>query len=196
MNYEKIYNDLLSVHGVTKDKPKGYETHHILPRSLGGSDSESNLIHVSTRVHYLCHWLLAKSTNSPQMIHAFHMMSTGRRYNSRGYATSKAMKSKLMKEDNPMYSDESRKKQGLAMIKQIHKVRPKGLDTSMNRSDTLFGNERSAVRNYKVTSPDGEIFLIGNMRKFCRENSLNQTCMIRVCKEKLDNHFGWIACYV
>jgi hypothetical protein len=38
------------------------ETHHILPKSfkLGGIKDKDNLIHLSLREHFICHWLLSK----------------------------------------------------------------------------------------------------------------------------------------
>jgi hypothetical protein len=45
-----------------KRKPLGcyYETHHLQPRSLGGSDCASNLVQLTYREHFLIHWLLTK----------------------------------------------------------------------------------------------------------------------------------------
>jgi hypothetical protein len=41
--------------------PDGYvEKHHILPRSLGGSDDSSNLVTLTSREHFVAHMLLAK----------------------------------------------------------------------------------------------------------------------------------------
>lgn len=59
MNYEKIYKDFIDNR---KNKPvDGFsETHHIIPKALGGSDDEDNLIELSCRDHYFAHRLLAK----------------------------------------------------------------------------------------------------------------------------------------
>ena len=38
------------------------ETHHIIPRSLNGSDEKSNLVILTAREHFVCHWLLTKMT--------------------------------------------------------------------------------------------------------------------------------------
>lgn len=39
----------------------GYtESHHIIPRSLGGDNSSSNLVRLTAREHFICHLLLAK----------------------------------------------------------------------------------------------------------------------------------------
>ena len=36
------------------------ETHHIIPRSMGGTDDKSNLVQLSAREHFICHKLLVK----------------------------------------------------------------------------------------------------------------------------------------
>ena len=49
------------------------ETHHIVPRSLGGSDDPSNLVKLTAREHFICHLLLPKmttGTNKTKMIYA------------------------------------------------------------------------------------------------------------------------------
>lgn len=39
----------------------GYvERHHIIPKSLGGSDRKENLVSLTAREHFICHWLLTK----------------------------------------------------------------------------------------------------------------------------------------
>jgi hypothetical protein len=39
-----------------------FEIHHIIPKSLGGTDDEYNLVKLTPREHYVCHWLLTKMT--------------------------------------------------------------------------------------------------------------------------------------
>ena len=43
-------------------KARGRERHHIIPQSLGGSNDKDNLVYLSCREHFLCHWLLLKIT--------------------------------------------------------------------------------------------------------------------------------------
>ena len=39
----------------------GYsERHHIIPKSLGGSNEPENLVRLTAREHFICHWLLIK----------------------------------------------------------------------------------------------------------------------------------------
>jgi len=59
MNYLKIYNNL--IHSATNSpRPVNAERHHIIPKSLGGSNDSSNLVYLSMRAHYVAHRLLVK----------------------------------------------------------------------------------------------------------------------------------------
>lgn len=44
------------------------ERHHIIPKSLGGDNSKSNLVKLTAREHFLCHWLLTKMTTNHDKI--------------------------------------------------------------------------------------------------------------------------------
>lgn len=77
--YTKIYFQIIEK---AKVSPYiGYtEKHHIIPRSLGGSDDKSNLVKLTARQHYICHLLLTKMVepNSDayhKMIKAYMMMA-------------------------------------------------------------------------------------------------------------------------
>jgi hypothetical protein len=54
------------------------EKHHIIPKSLGGSNRKDNIVQLTGREHFICHWLLTKMTEGPdksKMWHAFNAMS-------------------------------------------------------------------------------------------------------------------------
>ena len=40
-----------------------FEKHHIIPRSLGGSNEVSNLVKLTAKEHFICHMLLPKMTS-------------------------------------------------------------------------------------------------------------------------------------
>jgi hypothetical protein len=45
---------------------EGYiERHHIIPKSIGGSNAKSNIAVLTAREHFICHRLLVKMTNGP-----------------------------------------------------------------------------------------------------------------------------------
>jgi hypothetical protein len=62
------------------------ETHHIKPRSLGGSDDPFNLVELTAREHFVCHWLLTKmytGESRSKMINALWMMQSKNDYQKR-----------------------------------------------------------------------------------------------------------------
>jgi len=56
----------------------GYtENHHILPESMGGSLDPANMVRLTAREHFICHWLLIKMTEGSayhSMLHALNGM--------------------------------------------------------------------------------------------------------------------------
>ncbi|AGG57802.1 hypothetical protein VPBG_00030 [Vibrio phage helene 12B3] len=79
MDYKRIYDNLCSsrkCRGIVREA--GFEVHHILPRSMGGTDKESNLVKFTPREHFFAHVLLEKITrdtpNHPQMLKALNFM--------------------------------------------------------------------------------------------------------------------------
>ena len=109
-----------------------YERHHILPRSLGGLDISENIVCLTAREHFICHWLLTKFTvgeERDKMLYALRMMranKSGQRYTSKITARvyeklkteySEIQRQRILGENNPMYgkkfyrSEEGRIKQ-------------------------------------------------------------------------------------
>jgi len=67
-------------------KARGRERHHIIPQSLGGSNDKNNLVYLSCREHFLCHWLLVKMTagdNYHKMRYALMGMRAENEYHDR-----------------------------------------------------------------------------------------------------------------
>ena len=53
------YNIILSAQARTLLKEEYTEKHHIMPKSLGGTDN-TNIVKLTAREHFICHWLLTK----------------------------------------------------------------------------------------------------------------------------------------
>lgn len=64
MNYKKIYYKIIEKAKTENENGKrslGYfEKHHIQPKSLGGTNEKENLVKLTAREHFICHWLLVK----------------------------------------------------------------------------------------------------------------------------------------
>lgn len=74
MNYTNLYSRLIT--HARQSPPQGYfESHHVIPRCMGGNDSEDNLVDLTARQHFIAHWLLTKMhPNVSGLWYAFHMM--------------------------------------------------------------------------------------------------------------------------
>lgn len=59
MNYKLIYDKLID-RGITRNLEAGYEKHHIIPKCMGGDDSNANLVKLTPEEHYVAHQLLVK----------------------------------------------------------------------------------------------------------------------------------------
>lgn len=121
MNYERNYYDYIAyVKTLKRFKGDGnyYEEHHIKPKSCGGSNEKENLVLLTSREHFLAHYLLTKflkGEDRKRMCIAFKYMSrdkNGLRYmNSRLYNSVR-----LIGELNPNYGrqwdEETKKRMG------------------------------------------------------------------------------------
>ena len=54
------YNIIAQAQSRVKVDNTYYEKHHIIPKSLGGTNVKSNLVHLTAKEHYICHRLLTK----------------------------------------------------------------------------------------------------------------------------------------
>jgi hypothetical protein len=83
--YSKLYHNITS--NAKQRITEGYtETHHIIPQSLGGSNYKNNLVELTAREHFICHWLLIKMTEGEdrsKMLYALNGMKAENRYQQR-----------------------------------------------------------------------------------------------------------------
>ena len=95
MNYLNIYNSIICRRKENQLTNLNYsEKHHILPRSLGGTDDETNIVRLTAREHYICHFLLLKmqqpgSSNFYKMLKAFVLMTWCSSNNQARYVNSR-----------------------------------------------------------------------------------------------------------
>jgi hypothetical protein len=75
MNYQNHYN-LLIERGKNRILEGYKESHHILPRCMGGTDDPENLVDLTAEEHFVAHQLLVKIyPNESNLIFACHRMS-------------------------------------------------------------------------------------------------------------------------
>jgi hypothetical protein len=175
--YEKWYNQI-TVRGQTRVTDQRTESHHIIPKCLGGSDDASNLTNITLREHFICHWLLTKihqGKHRHQLLKALWMMraenQNQKRYNtkitSRVYATLKEEYSMLQSqrvtgENNPMWGKtQSEKARALISQKNTGKKLTeeqiaKQIAAQTGRKRKTFSDEwlDNMSKNHKSKQPD------------------------------------------
>lgn len=83
--YTKLYYKITS--NAKQRITEGYtELHHIIPQSMGGSNDNENLVELTAREHFICHWLLIKMTEGEdrsKMLYALNGMKAENKYQQR-----------------------------------------------------------------------------------------------------------------
>jgi hypothetical protein len=129
-----------------------YETHHIIPKSLGGSNLKENLVKLTAREHFVCHLLLTKMYEGDaknKMVHAAWAMATLENNSQQRYKiTSKIYESLRIKYANlksetlkgkpgRKHSEETKKKLSLALIGK--KRKPMSEESKRKLSESMKG---------------------------------------------------------
>lgn len=60
--YKIWYDKLILKSAFSKNQSITGDLHHIIPRSLGGTNDPQNIVKLTYRHHFLAHWLLTKFT--------------------------------------------------------------------------------------------------------------------------------------
>lgn len=204
--YTKRYNTIIKRAQHREDAGTYTETHHIIPKSLGGDDSPDNLVKLTPREHYICHALLPKMV-SGQAVHkmyaAFNMMHIGhdgRRYTGQLYEYykvkfyeehSKAMTGrKRSKASRQKQSEATRGRPWSKRVREVERNKPTAKPVLVHKKDS------------------GEFVGEWESIALCaKELSCDTTTIWRICEGKpssksssgkmytLKSHKGYIFCY-
>lgn len=92
MDYTACYNRIIHK-AQSRHLTSGYETHHIVPKCLGGPNNKSNFVRLTIKEHFVCHRLLTKMYQGlakQKMSFAFYRLCNRHQIkNSRAYRTVK-----------------------------------------------------------------------------------------------------------
>lgn len=113
MDYRKIHDSIIERSRIREADNVYYERHHVIPRSLGGTNAKENIVKLSAREHFIIHRLLFKMTNDGakrSMAYALHRMmfsKTGKRdvLSSRKYETARKELHKFLKDTHASKTD-------------------------------------------------------------------------------------------
>lgn len=195
----------------TLDKNVKTEVHHILPRSLGGTDDPSNLVTLTLKEHWICHRLLVKFLDDPRalrkMYNALFMMAV------KDYRTINGRIYKHIKENivpwnkglkgvttNPPLSDDAKQKlsnlwKGKKRPQEHKDAMKAGWDRIKQEgyrpwNKGLVGLKGPCQRTILI-SPEGTECIYDSLKMGCKEQTLAYTKMSSVNSGKLEHYKGW-----
>lgn len=208
--HQKYFNIISRAQGRELPKEVKKEIHHILPRSLGGDDSETNLVALTLKEHWICHRLLVKflvdKKHVRKMYNALFMMAVKdyRTVNGRIYQQIKENIEPWNKGMTGLYhpplSEESKK--ALSKVWK-GKKRPQEHIDAMRAGWKQAKDEGYRPWNYGKTgfkgpcqeitliSPGGTQHTYESLKQGCKENNLIYTIMSAVNNGNKLHHRGW-----
>lgn len=161
MNYQRIYKQII-YRAINENRKKlkkddinyiYYERHHIIPRCIGGNDDKENLVLLTAREHFLCHWLLVYVyPNNIKLTYAFWLMCNYKgngiekyKVSSRIYEISKLSHAESLK--NRIVSEETRKKLSIVNTGKAHSMETREKISSSRRGKKLSIQHKESIRN-------------------------------------------------
>lgn len=168
MNYINLYENLiLSRINRVIDNSIYTEKHHIIPKSLGGTNNKENLIRLTFKEHYMAHYILSKIyPRNSSIQYGFSSIMRNpyghRKLTSGMYSTIKRNNKKFHKwriyETNPGKSEKSREKARERMLNR----NPIKLNPSKNHT----------ARKTTIYFDDGRIEKFDYAKEFCNKYNI------------------------
>lgn len=172
MDHLKIYNDI-----VRKAKNEGrdkkdcyYESHHVVPKSIGGPNTKENMVLLTPKEHFVCHRLLIEiyrfdHSKYLSMLRAFMMLSTKNNKQQQRYINSRSyekIKNSLYGENGILtgensnwygrrHTDESKEKMSK---KHLGELNPRFNKSPWNKGKTKHTDFR--IKQYSETIKNNE----------------------------------------
>lgn len=157
------------------------ERHHILPRSLGGTDDLDNIVSLTAREHFVCHLLLTKFTQGKDKRKMCYALSSFHR------------KSKYHKRVFNSYEYEALRKNSVVLcLETISKRKfPTGKEHHMyGKNHTIFSKQK--IRNSKFKTkwitPWGIFNFVSEATSYVKENKIlgikDDETLRRYCTDK------------
>ena len=187
------------------------EVHHIIPRSLGGSDDSNNLVKLTLKEHWVCHKLLVKFLDDPmalrKMYNALFMMAVkdyrtinGRIYQQikenivpwnkglKGVTTSPPLTDIAKQKLRELWKGKSRPQTHIdAMKSGWEKAKEQGYQPWNKGKTGIYRSGCPVI----IVDPTGKEYRYDRLKDGCRELGLTYTHMSSVNTGKKANWKGW-----
>lgn len=206
MNYERIYSEFIADR-LTKQpvKPAYSEKHHIVPRSLGGSDSKDNLIKLSARDHYFAHCCLAKTCGGPMWSALFAMANMTKTSGSASYFLRGRLVEVARREAALVRSKNMTELWGSGAFKRnrVYQPKPEEFKTMMRLKmlgrvhsaasiDKQVATKNSNAKKFEFLHVDSGKTYSGTCLDFRRHSGVSQPMSSYLSNGKIKSASGWI----
>ncbi len=167
---------------MNQDRKKGgsiyYEGHHVIPKCLGGANDKENIVLLTGREHFLCHYLLTKMSNDRRLVFALCRMMQVNQYHVRP-------PSKLF--------DRAREKIAFAKRQPNMKLRgvPKSDAHKAKLSSAKMGRPGNNRSLWEITTPEGVCITTRNRKEYCLGAGLNWDS-VKSMTQKSPNYKGYL----
>lgn len=201
--YTKWYYQI--VDNALNRSTSGYtERHHIVPKCFfekyngtltGNPDDKNNLVDLTPREHFICHWLLIKMTSGKQyyqMVNALRFFIK-QNYGVRDYKLNSKTYDYIKKRLSTAQSERLKGRK----ITWNDKLSLANLGRSRSK-DSINKQQEKMFKTWVFTSPTGSIYRkTGDFRKICIELGLNpkslQTSRTRGRIPSKGQNKGWVV---
>jgi hypothetical protein len=187
--YTKWYLNIISNALIRNSiKITGIESHHIIPKCLGGSNALENLVNLTIKEHYICHLCLLFASKSVYNKHIYfqQVLSVGAFIMGRkGKWVMPSFKViKIRKLLSETKKGRSSRRKGIPLTKETKQKMKDNHWTKRGYKHGMLGRTHSKesiqklIDNrskfwFKIISPAGEIYISNNKSALCRDHQLS-----------------------
>ena len=162
------------------------ERHHIVPRSLGGLDDKQNLVDLTAREHFICHWLLTKMHTGEarsKMVNALYMMQGKNKHQDRYSTKITSRVYKVLREEYAEYIS----KLNTGRV-QPQEEKNKQIKAMTGRSRAPFSDSwlENLSKNHKSKQPGFDGSIKESTRQLMREKATGRIQSSETIKKKAD----------
>lgn len=196
MDYNKHYNLLIEKARSRRDISGYSETHHILPRCMGGTDEDSNLVELTAEEHYVAHQLLTRiHPGNGKLITAAFLMTISpgnRRSNNKLYGWLRKQYSKAKSQsvreiwerktdaEREEYSNKMREIYTNKSPEEKERLLAQIMNTKRNRTD----NEKEITKEKRSAAVIAEYESRPESKKIERANKIQNAHAARSAEDK------------
>jgi len=167
-----------------------YHKHHIIPKHMGGTNDDSNLILLTVEEHAEEHLKLFNAHKKIEDWYAYLALSG---QISSDEARRSVCRERMLK-NNPMHDKN--------IVEKAQKKRSSykpSEETKKKISNSLLGKckkntenmNKDKIKTYLIITPTNEHLIVSHLRNFCLENNLTESLMYKVASGCRNHHKGY-----